>query len=254
MKKRWIAAVAALTLVCTMGASQAFAADETAASNAAATGSPGMRRGMHMLELTDEQKAQMETERAEREAKLEAFSEGLNDEQKVLFDAMQPEKSTDSERPERDETAIAEMKAQHDAFVATLTEEQKALLEAAQPTRPATANGERPEKPDEATMEAARAEKEAKLDAFIESLTDEQKAAWDALRPTKPETAREKPDEAAMESARAEKETKREAFLASLTDEQKAEWESLMPEKSEGGIRNGGGLRGTLSTDSSVAA
>ncbi len=58
MKKRWIAGVAAFALVAALGAAQAFAADEAAEDTAAAKSGPGFGRGMHMRELTEEQKAQ----------------------------------------------------------------------------------------------------------------------------------------------------------------------------------------------------
>jgi Skp family chaperone for outer membrane proteins len=148
MKKRWIAAVAALALIIGIGAAQAFAADET--------------------------------RNIERESKREAFVAGLTDEQKAQYEALHPERP---ERPKMDEAAMEEMKAKHEALVAALTDEQKTLYDAMQPKMPETIEGARPEKPDEAEMEAARTEMEAKREAFLASLTDNQKAEWEALMP-----------------------------------------------------------------------
>jgi hypothetical protein len=148
MKKRWLAAVAALALIIGIGAAQAFAADETF--------------------------------KTEREAKREAFVAGLTDEQKAQYEELHPERP---ERPTMDEAAMEEMKAKHEALVAALTDEQKALYDATQPKRPEITEGARPEKPDDAEMEAARTEMEAKREAFLASLTENQKAEWEALIP-----------------------------------------------------------------------
>ena len=221
MKKRWITVVAAVVMVLAIGATTAFAADATSEAM------PFRGRGFHGQELTEEQKAAMETAMAERKAKLDAFTSKLTTEQKALYDAMTP---VEKKRPERDTAAMEAKKAEMEAFIAVLTTEQKALYDAMHPALPDKTAGT--EKPDEVTMQAARTEMEAKREAFVASLTAEQKTAWESLHPSKDGHT----DDTERDTMRAEMQAKRDAFLNSLTDAQKEEWTAIGRKRPAGGM------------------
>ena len=169
MKKRLIAIVCVATLVCSIGVTQAFAMGprggmpggmpegmerpafgerpegmpERPARGERPEGMPekpdgmqgerfGGRHGGKFGGMTDEQKAQMEAARAEREEKVNAFLASLSDEQKALYNDMMPQftKPTEGQSPAKpDESAMQAMKEKQEAFVASLTEAQKAAYD-----------------------------------------------------------------------------------------------------------------------------
>ncbi|MDR1755202.1 MAG: hypothetical protein LBR74_09980 [Eubacterium sp.] len=160
MKKRLIAGICAALLICLVGAAHVLAAGaEGLAKNSLPPGResrfegvsggmvsgqmPAMPEGTEAMmparmgggpngfgkELTDEQKAEMETARAEREEKLNAFTNALSDEQKALYQAMIPDQPSEGgEKPDK-----SAMRAKREAFMASLTDAQKTAYQELEP-------------------------------------------------------------------------------------------------------------------------
>lgn len=82
--------------------------------------------------LTDEQKALLEQKKAELDAKLKAFTESLNAQQKAAFEALTPHKpSTEGTPPSRPtEADMSALKEKRDAFINSLSDEQQKTFEA----------------------------------------------------------------------------------------------------------------------------
>jgi len=246
MRKDLLAVIGAVVLICFIATASVLAATSTGTgantagqpsatgqqldANGMPGGSDGICKGMMGKDgqaLTDEQKAQMEAARAQREEKVNAFVATLNDDQKALYDAMAPVKPADGQKQAKpDDAALAAMKEKQDAFVASLTDDQKTTYNELFAKR-----GGRGGFPQEMTaeqkaqMDAARAQREEKVNAFVATLNDDQKALYDAMTPVKPTDGQKpaKPDQAAMTAMK----EKRDAFIQSLTDDQKAVYDGL---------------------------
>lgn len=190
----------------------------------------GMRGG---AALTDEQKAAMETNRAEREAKVAAFKATLSAEQLAAYEqAFGSVDGTDKPQADREQMKAGReaRQAQRTAFEATLTSEQKTAYDEL------FAKKERPQMTDEqkAQMDANKAERQANEAAFTASLTSEQAAQYAALQPTK--TAERGKHTEMTDAQKQEFMAQREAqqaqltaFVATLAAEQQALYEKACP-------------------------
>ena len=238
MKKRLVAVISTAVMVFFIGSMPVLAARDGDFSmnnappamgqlfgempNGIREGMPGAYGGLRK-ELTDEEIAQIETERIEREEKISAFVETLSSEQKNLYDAAVPTQTEKQqfERPSQgqptkaDETVIAEILQKRDAFVASLTESQKATYLELFGTR------------------------EEKLEAFVSALNSSQKTLYDNMTSAQPQSPGTNfsrgqqpvmPDESVMAAMR----EKQEAFIASLSDTQKAVYQELSDRQSGG--------------------
>lgn len=88
--------------------------------------------GRQNRELTDEEKAQIETAQAQREEKLSSFIQSLTDEQKTLFESINPQMGKSSEDKmtfKQGDTAVTAMKENMETFIASLSETQKTLYD-----------------------------------------------------------------------------------------------------------------------------
>lgn len=86
------------------------------------------------VELTEEQKAQMEAKRAQYDEKLNAFPATLTSEQKAAYEAMTPQRPAEGAEMQKPDSASmtdmhAQRQAQLEAFLATLTDAQKVAYE-----------------------------------------------------------------------------------------------------------------------------
>ena len=225
MRKRLMTCICLALIVCTIGASQVYAAAGSVLRGKTLgerpEGIPDAANVFHW-ELTDEQKARMEDVRIQREEKLNAFINSLSSEQKSLYDAMMPAKPIEGQqRSKPGDAAMNEIKQKQEAFLASLSESQKAVYEElfAKPHNKELSDEQKSQ------MEYGRKQHEEKLNLFINSLNSDQKVLYEAMLPTKlvEGQQRAKPDDAIMEGLK----QRREAFIDSLSESQKTEYEEL---------------------------
>ena len=237
MKKKVIAGAVVVLLMCALGVAQALAAGAApAAGESAPPGWPAfvengeMPGGRHGAmfgwnpDMTDEEKAEMEAgmeaAMVQREEKLKAFIESLNDEQKVAFNELFGEKGC----------MFGAMEGEGSGFAGKPQFRQRGEGGWDKPGAPGAPGGMRWELSEEemAQMEAALLQQQEKLTAFMQTLNEEQKALYEAMAPKMIKPSEGQPpmmlDEAAITAIKEAS----EAFLASLTEEQKALYEEIM--------------------------
>jgi hypothetical protein len=165
MKKRLIAGVMVVALICSMGAITAMAAEgeDNARPSFGQRGGRGERR-----EISEADKAQMEAAMAQHKEKLDAFVDTLTAEQNALYEAMKPAAPANGQRFEKPADGQRPAMGQRNADGQRL----ERPADGQRPERPD--NIQRPERPDNSAMTEAR-------EAFVASLTDEQKAAYEEL-------------------------------------------------------------------------
>ena len=157
MKKRLIAIISVSAIICSLGVTQALAMGPRGEiPNTIAEGMERLSRG--------ERPERPEGLPEKRDGTYDGKHSTMTDEQKAHMEAVH--------------TAHTE---NLNAFLQSLTDAQKALYEAMKPQVAKPDEGQRPEKPDEASMKAAMQQMKENQEAFIASLSEAQKTLYDEL-------------------------------------------------------------------------